>query len=173
MVLGIVAFCVIVEAAELNVTISRRDDGITYDALFDIDAPQKILSGLQIDIGCNPDQTLIQSIQASDAVIRQDKQLSSSQPERGVVRVLVVGANAFPILNGDVLKVTFVMQGPQVETVGVLQIRSISAVSPEGDVVDLRTTDVEGPDPGRSLNARQSRLKRYTSVAGHLQRKPR
>lgn len=171
--LGMVALGLIAEAAELNVSVARRDDGVTYDALFNIDAPQKVLSGLQINIGCDPDQASIQAIEASEAVLRQDKELAISQPERGIVRVLLVGANAFPLLNGDVLKVTFTIQDPAVAAGGVLQLRSVTAVSPEGDVVTLRTTDAEGGDQGTSQNARQNKPKPYRLAAGRFQLRPR
>jgi hypothetical protein len=127
-------------AAELQVTKvvfpNSKTDAAAFDMSIDLHAPGQSISGLQCDLVYNPALLAVRSVQATDAVAAQTKQLSTAEPEKGVLRIVIIGMNAFPILNGRLVTVTFVAAAS--DTGGApVRLSNMKAATPEGTEVRL------------------------------------
>jgi hypothetical protein len=134
-----VVFAASAAAPELQVTKVLQNsmtDAAAFDMSIDLHAPGQIISSLQCDLVYNPALLAVRSIQVADAVAAQNKQLWTAEPEKGVLRIVIIGMNAFPILNGSLVTVTFVAAAG--DTGGApVRLSNMKAATPEGAEVRL------------------------------------
>jgi hypothetical protein len=122
-------------AAELQMA-KVYQNPTTFDLTVDLYAPGQSISSLQYDVVYNAGQLTLRSVQSADAVDTQGKRLWTSEPENGILRIVITGMNAFPILNGRVVTLTFVAAETSASQAPV-RMSNIKAANPEGSEVHL------------------------------------
>jgi hypothetical protein len=128
--------------AELRVA-REFTDPVTFAMKVDLYTPGETTSGVQFDFVYNPELLKIVSVQPADSLDGQSKGLSTSEPNKGVLRLVVIGMNAFPILNGRLVNVTFQLAAGANDTASV-QLLNMKAVSPNGDEVRVVSVQPQG-----------------------------
>lgn len=141
-------FAVYAWTAELKMSLKSLETGSGYETTLRFYAPGTVVSGMQLEFEYDPAVTRIQSVQPAEPLRAQDKQLWTSEPERGVLRVLVLGMNQYPLLNNAIVRITFTAENGA----GAIRLRAATATSPKGEAVNL-SADAEAntekhPDSG-------------------------
>jgi hypothetical protein len=135
-------------AAELHVmTISP--DPQTFEVSLSLYSPGQAVSSLQFDMSYDANLLTVISVQAADGVATQSKQLLTSRPETGVVRIVIVGMNKYPLLNARLVTVAFGAADKNADATGI-RVTKMKAAGPEGDEVPLvaaRTSPAPRPGP--------------------------
>jgi hypothetical protein len=149
-------FAVYAWTAELKMSLKALETGSGYETTVRFYAPGTVVSGMQLEFEYDPAVTGIQSVQPAEPLAAQDKQLWTSEPEPGVLRVLVIGINQYPLLNNAIVRITFTAENGA----GAIRLRAATATSPDGDAIGLssqiETNAEEGSSSGLSMRGRNS-----------------
>jgi Cohesin domain len=123
--------------ADLQLTLTPRDAGGNRDATFALHAPGEVVSGIRFDVTYDPGVVTIVSLKPADALAAQEKTLEKSEAKPGLLRVGIIGMNAYPMLNGAVMTIRFTSSNDA----DPFRVVNAAATSPEGRAVELIPTD--------------------------------
>jgi hypothetical protein len=138
-VVGLVTFATHARGAELRLTLQSGQPDGSVEALIDLASRGEAISGVQLDVMYDPDRMTI-AVEGAAALAEQGKVLLTSSPDRGIVRLLIIGDNANPMLDAPFvsLKLTAIEASPNAPP--QLQILNAVATSPEGQNIDVTTS---------------------------------
>lgn len=123
--------------AELEVLIQPADPGAKQEGDLILASQGDIISSLQVDLRYNPEKVQVE-VEASPALAEQEKELRSFNPEPGVLRLLVFGWNANPLLDAPVAKLHVIGAENSTEEERVITLEKLTASSPEGQRITIR-----------------------------------
>lgn len=123
--------------AELEVLIQPAEPGAKQEGDLILASQGDIISSLQVDLRYNPEKIQIE-VEASPALAEQEKTLRSFNPEPGVLRLLVFGWNANPLLDASIARLHVTGAENSTEEERTITLEKLTASSPEGQRILLR-----------------------------------
>jgi hypothetical protein len=127
-------------------------------------APGKVVTALQIEFAYDSEAVTIESVEGTEALAAQEKEVWHVEPKPGSLRVIVAGANQYPILNNEIVRIRYRAGTPVTrEITHAIRLAAVSAATPDGDSADLIITD----------KARQSGPRRDNVTDRELRNPPR
>lgn len=123
--------------AELEVQVQAADPGAKQEGDIVLASQGDIISSLQVDLRYNHEKVQIE-VEASAALAEQEKTLRSSSPEPGVLRLLVFGFNANPLLDASIARLHITGAENSTEEERAITIEKLTASSPEGQRILIR-----------------------------------
>jgi hypothetical protein len=136
-------YCVTtLEAATLSVGSGSGEPGDTVIIPISVSSSGgEEVCGLNLDLHFDTTRLSFQSIVPGEKAQEAGKSLSSSQPDAGVVRALVIGFNQNTITNGEVLNVTFKVTGDAPGGRAALTLSNAAATDAQGKSLPVATVN--------------------------------
>jgi hypothetical protein len=124
-------------AADLQLSINPREGGESRSGALMLYAPGEVVSGIQFDIAYDPGAVSIKSVQPADTLGGQEKVLTQSEPQPGILRIIIIGMNTYPMLNGAIAAIEFTSSSDA----SAIRVVHAIATNPQGGTVELNPTD--------------------------------